>query len=281
MLLTPGIYTLAEPIRVTRKDTVVLGLGYATLKPGRGTSAMTLADADGIVIAGLLFDAGELSSPSLLQVGDQTGATRHVNNPVSLHDIYFRVGGAAPGKTAANLVIHSSDVLVDHTWIWRADHGNGVGWTLNTSENGLIVNGSDVTIYGLFVEHHQGYQTVWNGERGRTYFFQSEIPYDPPTQAQWKSAPHTNGWASYKVADSVKDHRAWGLGIYSVFTYPGITLTRAIEVPERSTVHFNHMITVALNDLGEITHIINDSGAIANTHKPRVDPKLSVYPAVP
>ncbi len=52
----------------------------------------------------------------------------------------------------------------------------------NTSANGLVVNGNDVIAYGLFVEHHQQCQVVWNGNRGRTYFYQSEIPYDPPSQ---------------------------------------------------------------------------------------------------
>ena len=278
LLLTPGTYALTEPIRVTRKDTVVLGLGYATLLPTHGTEALSISDVDGVVVAGLLLDAGETSSPSLMHVGTQPGGARHIADPVSLHDIFFREGGAAVGRVAANLVIDSNDVIVDHTWIWRADHGKGVGWTLNTSDNGLIVNGNDVTIYGLFVEHHQHFQVLWNGERGRTYFYQSEIPYDPPTQSVWTSSPGQNGWASYKVADTVKDHQAWGLGIYSVFRHPEVILTHAIESPQVPTVRFQHMITVALDNLGEITHIINDSGAAATTHQPRVDPKLDTYP---
>ena len=77
-----------------------------------------------------------------------------------------------------------------------------------------MVNGNNVTLYGLFVEHHQQFQVLWNGERGRTYFYQSEIPYDPPDQASYTSAPGVKGWASYKVADSVTHHEAWGLGVY-------------------------------------------------------------------
>ncbi len=279
LLLTPGTYDLDQPLRVTHKDTVILGLGYATLHPTHGNAALTLADADGIIVAGLLFDAGEMESPVLLQVGDHTSATRHLTDPISLHDIFFRVGGAAVGKTLANLTINSNDVIVDHTWIWRADHGAGVGWTSNTSDNGLIVNGSDATIYGLFVEHHQQYQVLWKGERGRTYFYQSEIPYDPPTQAAWTDRQaHTNGYASYKVADSVQTHQAFGLGIYSVFRHPDVILSQAIAAPERPTVQFEHMVTVALDNLGQITHIINDIGAAATTHHPRVDPRLTQYP---
>lgn len=278
LLLTPGTYDLTEPLRVTRKDTVVLGLGFATLHPVRGTAAMTLADVDGIIVSGLLFDAGEMKSPVLLQVGARTSTLRHNDDPVSLYDVFFRVGGAAVGRTVGNLEINSNDVILDHTWIWRADHGQGVGWTSNLSANGLVVNGNDVTVYGLFVEHHQQYQVLWNGERGRTYFYQSEIPYDPPDQPSWTSDTGTNGWASYKVSAGVKQHEAWGLGIYSVFRRPNVTLSRAIEAPQLATVRFHHMVTVALDDLGEITKIINDTGKPASTKKPRVDPRLDEYP---
>jgi hypothetical protein len=277
LLLTPGVYRLTEALRISRPNTVVLGLGFATLKPINGTAAMTTEDVDGIIVAGLLFDAGEKQSPVLLQVGPDGSKARHRENPISLHDIFFRVGGAGAGRTVVNLKINSSDTIVDDTWIWRADHGSGVGWLSNTSDNGLIVNGDDVTAYGLFVEHHQQFQVLWNGNHGRTYFYQSEIPYDPPDQARYTSAPGTNGWASYKVSDKVTDHEAWGLGIYSVFLHPGIVLTRAIEVPKRPEVKFHHMITVALGDYGEISHVINDTGEATSIH-PRVTPKVTDYP---
>ena len=64
-----------------------------------------------------------------------------------------------------------------------------------------------------------------------------------------------NGWASYKVADSVTGHEAWGLGIYSVFTNPGIFLTRAVEIPRTTNVKFHHLVTVNLT-----ANVINDQG---------------------
>ncbi len=278
LLLTPGIYDLTEPLRVTNKNSVVFGLGFATLHPVAGTAAMKVADVDGVTVSGLLFDAGQQKSPVLLEVGEGGVHVSHTANPISLHDIFFRVGGVALGQTEQNLVIHSDDTIVDHTWIWRADHGSGVGWTSNLSATGLTVNGDRVTIYGLFVEHHQQYQVVWNGEAGRTYFYQSEIPYDPPTQNAWRSAPSTNGWASYKVSPTVHTHEAWGLGVYSVFHSPDVTLTRAIETPTGPTIRFHDMITVALDNLGEITHVINDAGAAATTKQPRVEPKVTSFP---
>ncbi len=277
LLLTPGIYDLTEPIRVTRPDTVVLGLGFATLRPVEGAAAMTTADVDGVIVAGLLFDAGEEISPVLLEVGPAGSKAGHSRNPISLHDVFFRVGGAGVGRAQANLIVNSSDTIVDHTWIWRADHGAGVGWTQNTSANGLVVNGNSVTIYGLFVEHHQQFQVLWNAPGGRTYFYQSEIPYDPPDQPSYTSAAGVNGWASYKVADSVTSHEAWGLGIYSVFRHPGVNLTRAIEVPRAPGVKFHHMITVALDNLGEISNVIDNTGGPTST-KPRITPKVAEFP---
>lgn len=277
LLLTPGIYELTEPIRVTKPNTVVLGLGFATLKPVKGTAAMTVGDADGIIIASVLIDAGETKSPVLMEVGAEVSKVSHAKNPISLHDVFFRVGGAGVGKADVDLRVNANDTIIDHTWIWRADHGKGVGWDQNPSTNGLVVNGDRVTAYGLFVEHHQQYQVLWNGNAGRTYFYQSEIPYDPPTQAAFTSGAGVNGWASYKVADSVTTHEAWGLGVYSVFRHPDVTLTRAIEVPVKPGVRFHHMMTIALDDKGEITHVINDTGDAASP-KPRTTPRVTEFP---
>jgi hypothetical protein len=278
LLFTPGIYDLTAPIRVARANTVVMGLGFATLHPVNGTAAITTTDADGIIIAGLLFDAGPTSSPVLLQIGPDKNKASHEKNPISLHDVFFRVGGAGPGRALINLEINSNDTIVDHTWIWRADHGANVGWDENTSQNGLVVNGNNVTIYGLFVEHHQQFQVLWNGNAGRTYFYQSEIPYDPPDQSSYTSPSGPNGWASYKVADTVTSHQAWGLGIYSVFRKPDVILTRAIEVPTNSNIRFHDMITVALGNKGEISNVINNTGGPTALAPHRATPQVTNFP---
>ncbi len=278
VLFTPGIYDLRQTIRITWPDTVVLGLGFATLRPKDGIEAMRTADVDGVEIAGLLFDAGPVMSADLVAIGPRGHKADHAKNPISLHDVFFRVGGADEGRAATNLEINANDTIVDHTWIWRADHGNDVGWAKNPSINGMVVNGKNVTAYGLFVEHHQQFQVLWKGEQGRTYFYQSEIPYDPPDQQSYTSAPGVNGWASYKVADGVSTHEAWGLGIYSVFRHPNVNLTRAIEVPVRPGVRFHHMITVALDDKGEISNVIDDKGGPTHLAPHRVDPKVAEFP---
>jgi hypothetical protein len=282
LIFTPGIYDLIEPVHITRPNTVVLGLGFATLHPINGTAAITTSDVDGIILAGLLLDAGQVSSPVLLEIGPSGSKASHARNPILIHDVFFRVGGAGVGRAAVNLRINSNDTIVDHTWIWRADHGSGIGWNANTSANGLVVNGNNVTIYGLFVEHHQQFQVLWNGNAGRTYLYQSEIPYDPPDQASFTSGPDangaaTNGWASYKVADKVTSHEAWGLGVYSVFRHPNVVLTRAIEVPVRPGIRFHSMITVCLDNLGEISNVVDNIGGPTSIH-PRVTPKVTTFP---
>lgn len=264
LLFTPGIYHLNETIRVIRPDTVVLGIGFATLMPHNGVTALSVADVDGVIVAGLLFDAGKESSPSLLEIGHKGSSADHSANPTSLHDLFFRVGGgAAIGKAEVSLQINSNNVIGDHFWIWRADHGTDVGWDLNTTKNGLVVDGDHVTIYGLFVEHYHEYQTLWNGNHGRMYFYQSEIPYDVPDQESWMSNHATvNGFASYKVAESVSSHDAWGLGIYSFFRDAEVKLNSAIEIPDTAGVKIHNATSVFLAGKtgSEITHVVNEFG---------------------
>jgi hypothetical protein len=276
LLLTPGIYRVAEPLRVTRPDTIVLGIGMATVRPEGGAIAMEVADVDGVTIAGLLFDAGEESSAILLRVGPDGGSADHARNPTLLTDVFFRVGGGGVGRAEVSLVINSSNVICDNMWVWRADHSRGVGWDVNTAENGLIVNGANVTAYGLFVEHYQGHQTIWNGEGGRVYFYQSEAPYDVPDQEGWMSG-ETLGFASYKVAETVKTHEAWGLGIYCNFHNRSVTLASAIEAPNTPGVRFHDMTTVSLaGGKGTIAHIVNTSGPSADPSN--IKATLDEYP---
>ena len=270
LLLTPGIYRLSEPLRVTRAGTVVLGLGLATLLPLRGTAALTVADVPGVSVAGLLIDAGPVSSPVLVDVGPPGASADHARDPTLLADLFFRVGGAAIGRAETCLRINSRHVIGDHLWIWRADHGDReggrvhVGWDESTGEQGLVVDGDDVTIYGLFVEHFRRHNTIWNGERGRTFFYQNELPYDPPSQAAWR-ADSPRGWAAYKVADHVREHRAIGMGVYANFTTdPSIVLDSAVEVPDTPGVVIENVTTVSLGKgQGTIAHLVNDRGQAA------------------
>ena len=279
LLLTPGIYDLDDTIKVTQANTVVLGMGFATLHPTTGKTALSVADVDGVTVAHLLIDAGETNSPTLLEIGAQGSNANHAANPTEVIDVFIRIGGNGVAKATVAAQVNSNNVIIDHTWIWRADHGDGAGWDSNTSRNGLVVNGNNVTAYGLFVEHFQEYQVLWNGENGRTYFYQSEIPYDPPSQAAYTSGTGVNGWASYKVADNVTKHEAWGLGIYAVFTNPNVDLSRAIEVPDTPNVKFHHMVTLNLTANGSIQNVINATGGATAPGSAKSTPRVTDYPA--
>jgi hypothetical protein len=264
LILTPGIYHLEGPIRVTRADTVVLGLGLATLVPDKGTPAMVVSDVDGVLISSLLLDASTPKSPSLLQVGEPASKASHAANPIFLYDVFGRAGGAQAGTVDTMVVINSNDVVGDCFWLWRADHGNRgtVGWNTNACQHGLVVNGNNVTIYGLFVEHCQEYQTLWNGNGGRVCFYQCEMPYDPPNANAWK---HNDviGYAGYKVADNVTTHEAWGVGVYAYFRGSPILAENGIEAPNAPGIKLHHLFTIRLggNAVGAgINHIISGLG---------------------
>ncbi|HEY3711847.1 MAG TPA: chitobiase/beta-hexosaminidase C-terminal domain-containing protein [Amycolatopsis sp.] len=263
LFFTPGIYHLNQTLNVTRANTVVLGVGYPTLVPDNGVNAMQVADVDGVRVKGLLFDAGTTNSQALLTVGASGSTADHAANPATLQDVFFRIGGQLAGKATNSLVVNSNNTIIDHTWAWRADHGNAgtVGWTTNTADTGVLVNGNNVLATGLFVEHYQKYQVIWNGQGGKTIFFQNEMPYDVPNQASWNAPSGVAGYAAYKVGANVTSHEAWGLGSYCFFdTNPAVSSYHAFEVPNNAGVRFHSLLTVSLNYRGTITHVINDAG---------------------
>jgi len=280
LLFTPGQYNVDEPIVVDRENTVVLGFGIPTLTAEKGAVPMKTASKPGIIIAGITLDGGLELSPVLLQIGelgDSETIDMNSTNPITLSDIYFRIGGPHVGKANVCLEINSNHVLVDHTWVWRADHGvedfdlddgfegDNERWRTNIGLNGMVVNGHDVTATGLFVEHYQEYNLVWNGERGRVYFFQNELPYEPPSQEEWMADDGAIGWAAYKVNDDVVEHELWNGGVYCYMrNNPDVVTANGYEVPKRDGVTLNRIMTRNLSGPGTITNIVNGVGEEVN-----------------
>ena len=286
LLITPGVYGIDRSLDVKRANTVVLGLGLATLTAEKGSTPIQVADVAGVDIAGLTIDAGAKNSKVLMQIGsghDDKGKSRYhrTSEPTAVQDVFFRIGGPHVGKATTSLVVNSDNVILDDIWAWRADHGTGVGWTSNTANTGLVVNGDDVTATGLFVEHYQKTEVVWNGERGKTVFFQNEMPYDVPSQAAW-SHDGVDGFAAYQVSSKVKTHEAWGLGSYSFFNQGvDIFADNAFVVPTRAGVSMHNMLTIFLDSSkgkGGIRNVINGIGGSSTIANPDVPVTVVDYP---
>jgi hypothetical protein len=270
LLLTPGIYQINTPLLVQRPNTVVLGIGMATLQSQGGAPVIKTADADGITVANLLIDAGSTDSPELCMFGDSGSMRDHSANPPFIFDLFIRCGGAVAGTTKIGAIINSNNAVLDHCWIWHADHGAGAGWIsdTNTVRNGLVINGNNCITYGQMVEHWQKYQTVWNGNNGQQYFYQHEFNYDIPNQASFMEGTQP-GIPAIKVMSGVTKYYGYGLGIYSYCRRAAITITNAIEMPKVPGCEVHHVVTFALGgDKGTILHAVNDTGAAVQNPSP-------------
>jgi hypothetical protein len=278
LFFTPGVYNIDQTLNITNPNTVVLGIGFPTLIPTNGVNTMNVSDVDGVRISGLLMDAGTTNSQALLTVGSQGSGVSHASNPISIQDVFFRIGGDIAGKATNSLVVNANNTLINDIWAWRADHGNGgtVGWTTNTAATGLIVNGNNVLATGLFVEHYQNYEVEWNGQGGETIFFQNENPYDPPNQAAWMNGS-TNGYAAYEVAPNVTTHQAYGMGSYCYFNVnPAVVNDHAFQSPNTPGVQFHDLLTVSLGNVGVISHVINGTGGATPTNTTPMN--VTTYP---
>jgi hypothetical protein len=266
LILTPGVYDLDQPIVVSRPDTVVLGLGLATLVPQHGSAAMVVAPDNGVKLSGLIIDAGPVNSPVLLSVG--VPGPSSASDPDLIQDVFFRIGGAetTPVSATVSLLDNASNSIIDDVWAWRADHGNAVGWTVNTADTGVIVTGNDVTAYGLAVEHYQKDEVIWSGQGGTEVFFQNEMPYDPPSQSAWMASPSQDGYPAFLVTPNVTTFGGYGMGSYSFFNQ-GVAIysAMAFQAPDTPGVQFHDILTQFLNGSGGINSVINGTGAAVNS----------------
>ncbi|HEY2684912.1 MAG TPA: coagulation factor 5/8 type domain-containing protein [Steroidobacteraceae bacterium] len=286
LILTPGVYHLTEPLRVSTRGTVILGLGFPTLIPDRGGLALKVR-APGVSISGVLFEAGKSESPELVRIGERRDAG-DAADPSALHDVFFRVGGAEIGKAAASLVVNQSHVILDHLWAWRADHGQsadheqGVGWDKNVADTGLIVRGDHVTAYGLFVEHYQKDEVVWEGEEGTVIFLQNEMPYDAPNQQSWRASADHDGYPAFKVADGVRHFRGMAFGSYNYFNRGvAVFADDAFEVPATLPPgSLKDAFTIFLNAAasGGVRHVVNRHGGSATAKNPDIAVRIAAYP---
>ena len=288
-MMSPGIYQLEDTLMLRTNGQVLLGLGIATLVPTHGTAAVTVAaGTTGVRVAGLLLQAGTVRSDTLLMWEGHGEATPTDSDHGFIHDVFARVGGPRlpPNKQAmadSMMRIDASGVVGDNMWLWRADHSQGgelVENGANPCFNGLIVNGDDVTMYAIAAEHTLEDVLRWNGERGKSFFFQAELPC-PPLQTSLccsaESCLTTGGllrlddvraypYAGYAVSSHVKEHQAVGVGVYHFFRDHPVTVQSGITCPRALESSFVDPFGVFLNGKGTMMHILNDKGV--ETKKP-------------
>ena len=283
LILTPGVYDLNQPIVVPHPDTVVLGLGMATLVPQHGNAAMIVVPNSGVKLSGLIIDAGPVNSPVLLSVG--TPGPGNASDPDLIQDVFFRIGGAetTPVSATVSLLDNASNSIIDNIWAWRADHGNAVGWTVNKADTGVVVTGNNVTAYGLAVEHYQKNEVIWSGQGGTDVFYQNEMPYDPPSQSAWMASQTQDGFPAFLVTGNVKSFQGYGMGSYIVFIQTTATLfaDEAFQAPKTPGVQFHSLLVVYLGGSGGDTSIINGvGGPVTSTNNPGIGTPVNLisYP---
>jgi hypothetical protein len=292
LVFTPGVYNINRTLLVTHPDTIVLGMGLATLEAQKGVIPMYVGDVKGVEISDLIFDAGPVSSPALLAIGSPLASLlpsgphgfSDPNDPTTLSDVFFRIGGAHVGKAIVALDVNSNNVVLDNIWSWRADHGNPgtVGWTINTADTGLLVTGKNVTATGLFVEHYQKDETLWTGQNGKIIFFQNEMPYDPPSQAAWTQHDGTLGYPAVHVTNNVKTFQAWGMGSYSFFNQ-GVNIYSAngfVVSTKLAAGSVKDSLTIFLSTagFGGIQNVINGVGGSSTIANPDAVVPVVSYP---
>ncbi len=269
LILTPGIYDLDQPILVSRPGTVVLGLGFATLVPQHGNAAMIVAPNVGVKVSGMIIDAGPVNSPVLLSVGIPGLGGGTADNPDTIQDVFFRIGGAetTPVSAGVSLLDNADNSIIDDVWAWRADHGNAVGWTANTADTGVVVTGNNVTAYGLAVEHYQKNEVIWSGQGGTDVFYQNELPYDPPSQAAWMASPTQDGYPAFLVTRNVTTFHGYGMGSYVVFIDTPATLfdAEAFKAPDTPGVQFQDVFGLWIGGSGGLQSVINGVGGLVTS----------------
>jgi len=271
LLLTPGIYKIAAPIQVTKANTVVMGMGLASVMPVNGTAAITVGDVPNVVIASLSIENGTHYSDVLLQIGTRGGnhSAGVAATPTTVADVYAHLGRLVAGGAATTFEVNQDYTLIDNVWTWRADisPSGRHGWTVNPGDHGLVVNADNVTGLSLWNEHYKKEQVVWAGNGGRVLFSELEPPHDVPSQAAWMNNG-LEGYPAYLVTQNVTSHSCTGMGSLHInvadgvppFLFPVVYLSSMVAAPETPNVTFKSMAAILIMFDGGYRNIINTSG---------------------
>ncbi|MBC62492.1 MAG: hypothetical protein CMP11_08540 [Zetaproteobacteria bacterium] len=306
VVFTPGIYHLTKPLVVSHDNQVLLGLGLATLVSPKTKDPCIIVSPgkEGVRVAGLMLESSteknedslkplqedRKEQESLLLWGSKDTKDPGKNeNPGVLSDIFIRVGGSESENSSCKTMIQleSGNVIGDNLWLWRADHtklrhgekpikhhtidGATEDYHLvrkgeYQTDHGIVVEGDNVTMYGLAAEHMTKDAVIWNGENGRTFFFQCELPYDVDQESFGNQ-----GYTGYKVNEKVNTHELRGAGVYSFFRdFPCIVESAFLLPIEKENVKYQNIFTRYLNGFGGILYVLNKKGSSTGSLMSRI-----------
>jgi hypothetical protein len=260
LVLTPALYGLTSPIYISNPDFVVLGIGMPTLVVTGGLSAIIVGpQAAGVRVAHVLLEAG-----TPLEFPDATEPLlfwRGTNGIAS--DVFARVGAFSyeaefhescrVTKADIHARFDGDGIVMDNLWLWHADHddctkpfGKDPKSDACYSETGLVVNGNNAVGYGLAVEHTKADLVRWEGENGKLFFFQSELPY--------RSNPDfgIQGHVGFGVGYGVQSFHGYGIGIYQVFNLYSMKVSFRLPPTANMTNMFSWCITGNRSGLGSL-----------------------------
>ena len=261
IIFTPGIYSIDKTLEVVNDESIIFGLGYATLSAKDNVSNIMSVKSKNNKICSLLFQS-ETNTNNYLVLEENED-----NQRTLLSDLFFRVGGHSRENIAVDtcLVINQDNVIGDNFWIWRADHGRNIGFDKNYARLGCVINGQSVVCHALMIEHFYEYQLMWNGENGEVIFYQSETPYDLPNQTYWMRYDEgyigeaAFGYPSYKINDQIISHKALGIGIYFINTSSSYEKCyTGLETPCNENINLFHVSARYFGGEGRFLHTINN-----------------------
>ena len=106
------------------------------------------------------------------------------------------------------------------------------------------------------------------------------MPYDPPSQSAWNSAPGTVGYAAMRFTRSARGFQGYGMGSYSFFDQGvDIFASHAFETVDPSAVHLHDLLTIFLSTAGSggIEHV-DRHGEIIDGREPHAAVDVIRYP---
>ncbi|KAA0154150.1 hypothetical protein FNF29_02770 [Cafeteria roenbergensis] len=189
VFLPHGTYRITAPLAVPAGTTLVGEVLSIIAVDG---SAPAFQGKGGSVTAALVVGEGAgppvmLADLTITTLSDAPGAQLvrwAASQGSAVFDVHFRLYYAAFGQWH---FLPGSSAYVENSWGWTADHNVDSGAELQVQvQNGWLVQGSNVSLYGTAVEHNIAYNYNFSGASDVvTAMMQTETPYWQQPQSAW------------------------------------------------------------------------------------------------